>query len=336
MGKQQIPLISIIIPVYKVENYLSKCVDSVLGQNFKNIEVILINDGSPDRCPEICDEYAAKDNRVRVIHKENGGLSEARNSGINSATGNYLMFLDSDDYWEGERCLENIVSRIISERAPDILVYGCIDFLVNKNFRKISRTGYDSGLLANSSKEQILRYFFKSGLFPGSAWITVTRREFIVSNNIYFIKGIKAEDIDWLLNVFLHAEVFDAIDDTFYIYQKYRTNSITGTSDRKSVESILFTIDLWYKKIQSDQYAYIKDYVLDYLAYQYSIALITYNNLDAKIKGRVLSELQKYSFLLLCGKGKKTKLLKIYYKLFGLYATAKTIGIFHDLKVRMS
>ncbi|WP_227166600.1 glycosyltransferase, partial [Enterococcus faecium] len=90
--------ISIIVPVYKVEKYLRKCVDSILAQTFTDFEVILVDDGSPDNSGKICDEYAEKDNRVRVIHKENGGLSSARNAGIDVARGKYLGFVDSDDY----------------------------------------------------------------------------------------------------------------------------------------------------------------------------------------------------------------------------------------------
>lgn len=90
--------ISVIIPVYKVEKYLRKCVDSVLAQTYTNLEIILVDDGSPDRCGEICDEYARIDSRIKVIHKENGGLSDARNAGIEAATGEYIAFVDSDDY----------------------------------------------------------------------------------------------------------------------------------------------------------------------------------------------------------------------------------------------
>lgn len=91
-------LISVIVPVYKVENYLHRCVDSILAQTYTNLEIILVDDGSPDRCGEICDEYAAKDSRIRVIHQENGGLSAARNAGLDLCTGEYIVFVDSDDY----------------------------------------------------------------------------------------------------------------------------------------------------------------------------------------------------------------------------------------------
>lgn len=97
MKTKELPLISVIIPVYKVEKYIYECVESVLNQTYQNLEVILVDDGSPDKCPEICDEYAEKDKRVRVIHKKNGGLSDARNCGIKNAKGEYLTLVDSDD-----------------------------------------------------------------------------------------------------------------------------------------------------------------------------------------------------------------------------------------------
>lgn len=96
--KNKMELITIIVPVYNVEGYICKCIDSILCQTYKNLEIILVDDGSPDRCGEICDEYAKRDMRIRVIHKENGGLSDARNTGIESATGDYIAFVDSDDY----------------------------------------------------------------------------------------------------------------------------------------------------------------------------------------------------------------------------------------------
>ena len=92
------PKISVVIPIYNVEKYLQRCVDSVLNQTLRDLEIILVDDGSPDKCPLICDQYAKKDSRVFVIHKKNGGLASARNAGMKAATGTYLFFLDSDDW----------------------------------------------------------------------------------------------------------------------------------------------------------------------------------------------------------------------------------------------
>ncbi len=112
------PLISIIIPVYNVEQYLHRCVDSVLNQTYKNLEIILVNDGSPDNCPFICDEYAKKDKRIIVVHKENGGLSSARNAGLEIVQGEYISFIDSDD-WIHENYIE-ILYKNLHEKKADI------------------------------------------------------------------------------------------------------------------------------------------------------------------------------------------------------------------------
>ena len=104
MARVSNPLISIVIPVYNVEKYLSRCIDSVINQTYKNIEIILVDDDSPDNCPKICDDYAKKDKRIKVFHKENGGVSFARNIGINESKGEWITFIDSDDWVEKDYC----------------------------------------------------------------------------------------------------------------------------------------------------------------------------------------------------------------------------------------
>ena len=111
-------LISIIVPIYKVEKYLEKCIESILAQTYKNIELILVDDGSPDNCPSICDRYAKKDSRVIVIHKQNGGLSDARNMGLNIAKGDFISFIDSDDFVSDDFC-ELLLGAIIRENADN-------------------------------------------------------------------------------------------------------------------------------------------------------------------------------------------------------------------------
>jgi glycosyltransferase involved in cell wall biosynthesis len=120
-------LISVIVPIYQVEQYLPKCVDSIRNQTYSNLEIILVDDGSPDHCPELCDEYARKDSRIRVIHKPNGGLSDARNAGIEVAKGNYICFVDSDDY-----VADNMLDRLylaLKEQKAEMSLCGraCVD-----------------------------------------------------------------------------------------------------------------------------------------------------------------------------------------------------------------
>ena len=110
------PLISVIVPIYKVEKYLETCVMSLIHQTYENLEIILVDDGSPDKCPEICDAYEKTDDRIRVIHKKNGGLSDARNAALEKTTGKYITFVDSDDYVDAEY-IEKLYNALIQYNA---------------------------------------------------------------------------------------------------------------------------------------------------------------------------------------------------------------------------
>ena len=113
-------LVSVVVPIYNVQDYLEKCIDGILKQTYDNLEIILVDDGSPDECGQICDAYALKDKRIHVFHKENGGLSDARNYGMKEATGKYITFIDSDDFIHA-RFIE-ILLRIAKEKQADIVV----------------------------------------------------------------------------------------------------------------------------------------------------------------------------------------------------------------------
>ena len=123
---------SIIIPIYNVERYLETCVNSILTQTYSDYEVILVDDGSPDRCGELCDHYAESDSRVKVVHKVNGGLSSARNAGLDIAMGEYVIFVDSDDYWDDTMALEHI-QKNLAESNADLLVFPAKRFYEDEN-----------------------------------------------------------------------------------------------------------------------------------------------------------------------------------------------------------
>ena len=122
---------SIIVPIYKIEKYLSQCIESVLVQDFKDYELILVDDGSPDSCPQICDSYAERDNRIKVVHKENGGLVSARKAGLAISSGDYAFCLDGDDFLHPE-CLQR-VNNVLEQYKPDVICFGYIIFLENIN-----------------------------------------------------------------------------------------------------------------------------------------------------------------------------------------------------------
>jgi glycosyltransferase involved in cell wall biosynthesis len=320
------PLISIIIPVYKVEAYLHKCVNSVLDQDFKDIEVLLVDDGSPDNCPAICDEFTKKDARVKVIHKKNGGLSDARNEGMKSATGEYIMFLDSDDYWDGKDCLFNLIQSMQVSNA-DIILYGAKDVFVESNTVRVARGNYDIAAI-RKGKDAAIQSLFVTHHFPGSAWILTIKRCLVLEHELFFITGIKAEDIDWLMHVFSKAESFDAVNDPFYMYFKNRQGAITTTADFKSAKDVLFSVAKWTIILEKDS-SVTNAFLLSYLAYQYITAYIIYSGVPLNEKSKLYAELHKNIGILKYAQGKRTLLSRKIIELFGIELGSKFFKIVH-------
>lgn len=215
--------ISIIVPIYNVELYLDRCVQSLLQQTYTNIEIILVDDESPDKCPEICDSYKMLDNRIRVIHKKNGGLSDARNAGLDIATGDYVIFVDSDDYVEIDLC--EILASSIREKC-DIYAYRFRRFF---NENKGDPFVGDGNLYYFEGKD-IFNMYINRNLFTHM----VCDKMFKLSlfNGIRFIKGRLAEDLAICYQLFGRAEGAAFIDKTFYNYY-VRENSIMGSGTLK-------------------------------------------------------------------------------------------------------
>ena len=222
--------ISIIIPIYNVEPYLHQCVDSVLSQTYENIEVILVDDGSPDNCPAICDRYADTDARVKVIHQKNGGLSAARNTGVQCASGDYIAFLDSDDFWGNPRGLQEVVWRL-EKTNPDVL---------NFSYVKCTETGkvishclncVDELPLEIIDSELQLEFLTKHSLFIASAWNKILRRN--IAEILPFEKGKTSEDIDWCARLMCLAQSFDFICINLCCYRQ-RATSITHSFSEKN------------------------------------------------------------------------------------------------------
>ena len=166
------PLISLIVPVYNVEPYLRRCVDSILNQTYTNLEVILVDDGSPDNCGAICDEYAAKDPRVRVIHKENGGLSDARNAGLEIMTGSLVGFVDSDDWIEPQ--MYRRLYELLTQFDADMAFGGVADDLIRNGLAQTVKTSdYGASPFAECNTDAMKRYFHGSW----AAWDKLYRVE---------------------------------------------------------------------------------------------------------------------------------------------------------------
>lgn len=230
------PIFSIIIPIYNVEKYLKQCIDSVLNQNFKLYEVILVDDGSPDNSGIICDEYANKFKHIKVIHKKNGGLSDARNAGIEIASGEYLIFLDSDDYWWDKPVLEPLYE-LISKGKPDIILHGHSNIYPNKIYeRKYTHEIINADL--NNDLENLL----KDNIYDSTSWNKIVKRSIVINNKIIFPKGILHEDNPWCFDIANISKTYSILPYSFYQYRLGREGAITSNITQKHINDIQLTL----------------------------------------------------------------------------------------------
>ncbi len=223
--------ISVIIPIYKVEQYLRQCIDNVINQTYKNLEIILVDDGSPDNCPKICDEYAQNDSRVRVIHKLNGGLSDARNEGLMAATGDYVIFLDSDDYYAHTDFLEAVMNATDKGTKDAVFFQRTIFYDDGSNRPNKELPLYQNewnGLDTNT----IIFELAKRDQLDASACMKATKRSILQKNGLYFKKGIYCEDIEWFSRYILYINSVALINKADYYYRK-RAESITASLTEK-------------------------------------------------------------------------------------------------------
>uniref|UniRef100_UPI00402614F8 glycosyltransferase family 2 protein n=1 Tax=Eubacterium sp. TaxID=142586 RepID=UPI00402614F8 len=228
------PRFSIIVPVYNVEEYLSECVESVVSQTFTDWELILVDDGSPDNCPRFCDEWALKDQRIKSIHKANGGASSARNKGLEVSAGEYVLFLDGDDFYNDKNTLKTFDEKLTASDT-DVLIFGCTDFNMNTGETVVSRTGYDIDLIEQGDYFHTMHYLLSNKMIPGGPTIFCFKKSIAVDNSVSFKEGIQDEDYDFVLSIFTSCKSISAIDDPFYSYRKGRADSVTGSASIKMI-----------------------------------------------------------------------------------------------------
>ncbi len=226
------PEVSVIVPVYNVEPYLRRCIDSLVNQTLQNIEIILIDDGSTDGCGAICDEYATKDTRIRVVHQENAGLSEARNAGIDRARADFLMFVDSDDWVEPEFC--ELPLMLAKKHKADLVMF---QFRYSKNGR-IQRKRLDVSEGIKTQKEALGLLASNAGMM---AWNKLYHRELFRTNR--YPKGKVYEDVV-LTPVLVHL-ARKVVYSTAVLYnQEYRAGSITTIHSEENARDSFDAISL--------------------------------------------------------------------------------------------
>ena len=287
--------ISIIIPVYQVEKYIKRCLDSILSQTYSNLEIVLIDDGSRDMSGKICDEYAIKDSRIKVIHQDNAGVSVARNKGLDICTGDYVTFVDSDDFLEPfmyEKMMEKV-----TEYNCDVVMCDCVkdDGVIQTPYTHDIRAGfYDYDQLKEEYYPHLL--MMENVEYPAtiSNWLILFRRE--VASNIRYIEGVRySEDLLFGAQLLYNAKSFYYMKGEFYYHYWMNSESASHTFriDKWKDYSILYQHIV---KLFADEYmidfSHQTDLVLLFFIYNAVGEIINCDQLDSKSK-------RKYALLIL-------------------------------------
>ena len=270
-------LISVIVPVYKVEKYLEKCIESIIKQTYTNLQIILVDDGSPDNCGKICDEYAKKDSRIEVIHKINGGLSDARNVGINRANGRYIGFVDSDDYIK-EDMYEKLIN-LIKEYDADISICNLYDVIDGNECIRNKDNG-----IHEYSRIDILKEILLDKNIQSYAWNKLYKKELF--DEIKYPIGKKYEDIGTTFYLFEKCNKIVVTSEPEYYYLK-RADSLVNNVTESTI--------LDYTEIIIQRYLYIKQNIKElrkYNNYYLAKTLITAHN-DIENLENISEEMQQ-------------------------------------------
>ena len=314
---------SIVVPVYRVEQYLDECVQSVLAQTYSNLEVILVDDGSPDRSGVMCDDWAKKDSRVRVVHQENGGLSAARNTGIRHAEGDYILFLDSDDWWENDKVLMAVANQL--ERTPADVV----SFNYRKSFDGILQRAYFDEALPSSGKTESLSQIMQGDRGINGACNKAFSRTLLTENQIFFRPGITSEDIDWTLRVALKADSFAFVNVCVFVYRQHSA-SISHSVAPKNVRMLCENVQTCVRLLETEDAARVQA-LTPYVAYQYGTLVYNVATLSGRDRKQFTKDLKQLKYLLACSGNPKVKLLYRCSRCLGISATMALLRLRSEL-----
>jgi glycosyltransferase involved in cell wall biosynthesis len=253
------PFLSIIVPIYKVEQYLHQCIDSILAQTFLDYELILVNDGSPDNCPQICDEYAKLNNRIKVIHKENGGLVSARKAGLKEARGVYVGYVDSDD-WIEENMFE-LLCRAAMEYKTDIVLCDVLHSYPDREIKSnqiIAPGYYDKNKLVNKVYPIMLYsgVFYKFGLYP-AVWNKIFKKD-ILEKNQYNVNDIiqMGEDAACTYPCLLDANSIFVLENKYLYHYRQTESSMTRKYDEKYLERVVVLNNVLVENLENKKKVY--------------------------------------------------------------------------------
>ena len=319
------PFFSIIVPIYNVENYLEQCLNSILDQTCSDYEIILVDDGSCDRSGEICEQYANINKKIKVIHKKNEGLSVARNTGYSVAGGKYLIFIDSDDWWEKTDFLFK-AKQALCKFDSDMLVFGNISYSESRGKTVGNRNFEENGAYL---VEDIVPILVAEDRFFVSAWSRIIKK----SRFVLFDNDLRTqEDMEWIFRQYQNIVTMYVLNESVYSYRRRKgslSNSINGEKLKKRVEIFEKNIEYVEKNRWRGE---LQNTFFSYLSYQFILILSEVElSVEDGMINSLFEKIKKYRWLLKFAVGRKAKLSRWLIRILGLKCGGYVLAIYRRI-----
>lgn len=317
------PRISVIIPVYNVKDYIKECVDSILAQEYIDYEIILIDDGSTDGSENVCDEYSSTYKFIEVHHQENQGLSRARNQGIRMAKGEYVLFVDSDDYISKGSLLK-ILETLEEDPGVDVIFLDGSKVYSHKRTTPFNE-GYIKRKLYKRNRNDALAHLARLNKYPGSACSKLIKISLIIENSLYFVPGMLSEDIEWTLRLFSTANTYNYCDYDYYRYRQGRKGSITNNGGRLRLDFLVSLIRKWatFEPAPNDYFQQLANMAM---AYEFIIVMANSWDLNKRDRNQVLGNLKELLWVLDTSDNRRVRIARRAISIVGFNNTAKLLN----------
>lgn len=334
MLNTQFPCFSIIIPIYNTEKELPRCLDSILNQEYPNFEIILVDDGSRDRSGELCDQYARKNKQIKVVHQENTGCSAARNAGVNVAKGDFLIFVDSDDMWEGTEGLSKLAQTAMENENADVLLFGIRIYKEDGTPEKELQPNLP--LTCSPEKGTVLRHLVYRYQYVSASYCKAISRDMFLKNDLYFVKGLLSEDIEWSARVMIASRQIAVCHVSIYKRIRRGNGSITSQIGERNIRDILASLEkgIPYAEIHAESPHLLMLYY-EYWSYQYAMLLCLLSIVkDSQEYLAFIERMKKLSWLLKFHHVPKVRLVNIAYRILGIEKTVLLLGRYYNSGLR--
>lgn len=318
------------MPVYNTARYLERCITSVLRQKCSLLyELLLIDDGSNDGSSEICDEFARRYTNIRVMHQKNQGAAASRNKGIEYAAGEYLLFLDSDDFYASEDVLELLYQEAVQEQADMVCFQYCRVNEENETFQEQYRKTQESK--KTGAKEEIVPELIRLGLYTSSSCLKMIRRKLLLDQGIRFAEGCRCEDIEFSLKILVGANRIVYLPDSLYRYF-IRNGSTTTSVQPETIRDMLVSIDSMCEYLQAERNKILFTEYMSYVAFQYCTLLINLHLAKPAVEKGVRYEIYRRKKLLEYKENGIVDLVGKCCKIFGVCITGYMLYLYYQFR----